>query len=217
MRLRVNFLRYARLPTPAAIAAPPRTKTRPSCRPAVPPPPVAGAPVGKTVVAVGSGDGLTVVVAGLGVVVVVVAVAVGCVVVAVAVGEWIAVLVGEAVEVAVPVVVSVPDGEKIAGTLDDGAPVQAETVAETRTIKVAQLRRASRGLPAGLADVMRTFKASLNGREQVVLSRPQLQHRKRKALSGGTLPTSPEVSRRTATAILVSPCVPQGRNGVFSI
>jgi hypothetical protein len=126
-----------------------------------------------------------------------------------------------AVEVAVPAVdvevVSVPDGEKIAGTLDAGAPVQAETVAETMTIKVAQLRRASRGLPAGLADVMRTFKASLNGREQVVLSRPQLQHRKRKALSGGTLPTSAEVSRRAATAILVRPWVPQARNGVFSI
>jgi hypothetical protein len=84
----VNFLRYARLPRPAAMAAPPRTKTMPSCRPAVPPPPVAGAPVGKNVVVVGTGDGLTVVVAGLGVVVgcVVVGVAVGCVVVGVAVG-----------------------------------------------------------------------------------------------------------------------------------
>jgi hypothetical protein len=64
------------------MAAPPRTKTMPSCRPAVPPPPVAGAPVGKNVVVVGTGDGLTVVVAGLGVVVLVV----GCVVLAVAVG-----------------------------------------------------------------------------------------------------------------------------------
>ena len=65
------------------MAAPPRAKMMPSCRPAVPPPPVAGAPVGKNVVVVGDGDGLTVVVAGLGVVDVVV----GCVVVAEAVGE----------------------------------------------------------------------------------------------------------------------------------
>jgi hypothetical protein len=50
-----------------------------------------------------------------------------------------------------------PDGEKIAGTLDDGEPVQADTVPATTTIKVAQLRTASRGLLAGLAEVMRTF------------------------------------------------------------
>jgi hypothetical protein len=67
------------------MAAPPRTKTRPSWRPAVPPPPVAGAPVGKDVV-VGTGDGLTVVVAGLGVV----AVVVGCVVLAEALAEAVA-------------------------------------------------------------------------------------------------------------------------------
>ena len=59
-----------------------------------------------------------------------------------------------ALEVAVP---DADDGEKIAGTLDDGEPVQAETVAETRTIKVAQLSRASRGLLPALAEVMRTF------------------------------------------------------------
>jgi hypothetical protein len=149
----VNFLRYTRLPRPAAMAAPPRTNTRPSWRPAVPPPPVAGAPVGKNVVAVGSGDGLTVVVAGLGVVVGVLGVVVGCVVLAEALAE--------ALEVAVPdadddAVVD-PEGEKIAGTLDDGEPVQAETVAATMTIKVAQLRTASRGLLAGLAEVMRTL------------------------------------------------------------
>ena len=45
----------------------------------------------------------------------------------------------------------------MAGTLDDGEPVQAETVAEIRTIKVAQLRTASRGRLAGLAKVMPTF------------------------------------------------------------
>lgn len=70
------------------MAAPPRTKTTPSCRPAVPPPPVAGAPVGKNVVVVGTGDGLTVVVAGLGVVAV--AVAVGVVVECEALAEALA-------------------------------------------------------------------------------------------------------------------------------
>jgi hypothetical protein len=133
------------------MAAPPRTKSRPSCRPAVPPPPVAGAPVGTNVVAVGSGDGLTVVAVGVGVVVCVLGVA-GCVVLAEASAE--------ALEVAVPDddddSEEDPDGEKIDGTVDDGEPVQAETATATRTIKAAQPRTASRGLLAGLA-VMRTF------------------------------------------------------------
>lgn len=135
------------------MAAPPRTKTRASWRPEVPPPPVAGAPVGKKVVVVGTGDGLTVVVAGLGVV----ACVLGCVVLVEALAG--------ALEVAVPDddddddddddPDEGPDGEKIDGTLDDGAPVQAETATATRTIKAAQLRTASRGLLAGLAEVMR--------------------------------------------------------------
>ena len=101
----------------------------------------------------GTGDGRTVVVAGVGVVACVLGVVVGCVVLAEALAE--------AVEVAVPDddddPDEGPDGEKIDGTLDDGAPVQAETATATRTIKVAQPRTASRGLLAGLADVMRTF------------------------------------------------------------
>lgn len=101
----------------------------------------------------GTGDGLTVVVAGVGVVACVLGVVVGCVVLAEALAE--------AVEVPVPDddddPDEGPDGEKIDGTLDDGAPVQAETATATRTIKVAQPRTASRGLLAGLADVMRTF------------------------------------------------------------
>lgn len=101
----------------------------------------------------GTGDGLTVVVAGVGVVACVLGVVVACVVLAEALAE--------AVEVAVPDddddPDEGPDGEKIDGTLDDGAPVQAETATATRTIKVAQPRTASRGLLAGLADVMRTF------------------------------------------------------------
>lgn len=101
----------------------------------------------------GTGDGLTVVVAGVGVVACVLGVVVECVVLAEALAE--------AVELAVPDddddPDEGPDGEKIDGTLDDGAPVQAETATATRTIKVAQPRTASRGLLAGLADVMRTF------------------------------------------------------------
>jgi hypothetical protein len=142
------------------MAAPPRTKIRPSCRPAVPPPPVAGASFGMNVVFVGSGDGLTVVVAGLGVVVCVLGVFVGCVVFAEALAEAPSEWLAEALDVAVPDADDdaddAPDGEKIAGTLDDGEPVQAETVAETRTINVAQLRTASRGLLADLAEVMRS-------------------------------------------------------------
>lgn len=44
------------LPAPARIAAAPMANSRPSCRPAVPPPPVTGAPVGYDVL--GDGDGL---------------------------------------------------------------------------------------------------------------------------------------------------------------
>ena len=107
---------------------------------------------------VGTGDGLTVVVCGLGVVALVFGEA-GCVVSAEALAEaeWLA----EAPALAVPDADADadddPDGEKIAGTLDDGVPVQAERVAERMTIKVAQLRPASRGRLAGLAKVMPTF------------------------------------------------------------
>src|SRR5215470_15526848 len=43
---RVSLLRYARLPRPASKAAPPIPNSRPSCSPAVPPPPVDGGPAG---------------------------------------------------------------------------------------------------------------------------------------------------------------------------
>lgn len=48
------------LPAPASSAAPPRPKSRPSWIPAVPPPPVAGAPVGTGTVAVGVAVGVVV-------------------------------------------------------------------------------------------------------------------------------------------------------------
>jgi hypothetical protein len=108
-------------------------------------------------VVVGTGEGLTVVVAGVGVVACVAGV-VSCVAGVVAcVPGVVACVPAEAFEVAVPDDDDDVDGEKIAGTLDDGEPVQAETVAATMTIKVAQPRTASRGLLAGLAEVMRTF------------------------------------------------------------
>jgi hypothetical protein len=44
--LRLSRLRYARKPRPARIATPPRPNRVPSCSPAVPPPPVCGAPFG---------------------------------------------------------------------------------------------------------------------------------------------------------------------------
>jgi hypothetical protein len=100
-------------------------------------------------VVLGTGDGLTVVAVGVGVVVCVLGVVVGC--------EALASALAVAVPDADDDAVVDPDGEKIAGTLDDGEPVQAETVAATMTIKVAQLRTASRGLLAGLAEVMRTL------------------------------------------------------------
>lgn len=63
------------------------------------------------------------------------------------------------VDVDVPVVAWAddPGEEKIAGTLDDEGPVQAETAAETTTIKVAQLRTVSRTLPAVPGMLMRAF------------------------------------------------------------
>ena len=99
-----------------------------------------------------TGDGLTVVVAGAGVVSWVLGEAVGCAGLAEPSAEALAVSVPDAdADSDVD-----PDGVKIDGTVDGGAPVQAETASATRTIKVAQLRTASRGLLARLA-VMRTF------------------------------------------------------------
>lgn len=138
------------------MAVPPRPIARPSCRPAVPPPPVAGAPFGKCGLDdAGAGDcvvgvaelvvGLDVaeLVAGLDVVSLAggevtawlrVAVAELCAVaLCEAVAEWVAAAVCPDVDVLV-----LADDERIAGTVDDGGPLHAERPAETRTIKVAQ-------------------------------------------------------------------------------
>ena len=89
-----------------------------------------------------------------------------CVEVAVLVGVEVGVPEAVAEDVAVAVAVDVdvcvafaddPGEEKIAGTLDDEGPVQAETAAETRTIKVAQLTTVSFALPAVPGMVIRAF------------------------------------------------------------
>jgi hypothetical protein len=134
------------------MAAPPRPKRPPSCSPAVPPPPVCGAPVG---IGVAVGLGLAV------------AVTLG-VAVAVTLGE--AVTVGDAVALTDGVVLGVPvalpddpvpprdvagtvavplataeavvvpgptEGEKIAGT-EEPPPLQADTDPESRTAAAVQ-------------------------------------------------------------------------------
>lgn len=100
-------------------------------------------------VVVTTGDGLTVVWAGLGVV----ALVLGCVVLAEASAEALEVAVLDADDDSD----EDPDPDGTDGAVDDGEPVQAETATATRTIKVAQLTTASRGLLAGLAEVMRTL------------------------------------------------------------
>lgn len=135
------------------MAVPPRPMARPSCRPAVPPPPVAGAPFGYDVLDDdGAGDrvagvaepvaGLRVVLAARGDVAAGLRVAVPelCAAGLDAVrAEWL-----EAAgcpDADVPVLA---DEEKIAGTVDCGEPVHAARAAETRTIKVAQLSTVTR-------------------------------------------------------------------------
>src|SRR5262245_44681102 len=111
---------------------------RPSCRPAVPPPPVSGAPsgtlglwvwVGGCVVGLAGVAGFEVVAVAGGAVAASLCVA-GAEVVAVCVAVEAAVvaepLPGVEVPVAVPVAVAVPAGEETSGTLDDGGPVHAE-------------------------------------------------------------------------------------------
>lgn len=124
--------------------------------------------VGDTVVLVAVG----VVVVGVGVVVAGLWVPEECAVeVVVAVAEWLP--------------VADPDGEKIAGRLDVGVPpVHAETVAETRTIKAAQLRTVSRALPAVPGMLMRAFiKASLNARRAASsFPLPGITHRARQRM-----------------------------------
>ena len=137
--------RYARLPSPATIAAPPTTNSVPSCSPAVPPPPVWGAPFGGRSAGELGELGATCVDAGDGAAV---ADELGA---PVAVEVGLPVEVGLAVElpfaVGVGVAFPVPpagletdaegaaDGVNIVGCVAE--PVHAATAVETRTVNVA--------------------------------------------------------------------------------
>jgi hypothetical protein len=130
------------LPAPATIAAPPRTTSRGSWNPAVPPPPVAGAAAGTGLAAA-----------------VCVTVTVG-----VGVGEAVSVDVGLSVAVAVllaevvGVGVAVPPGENDTDGPAEGVdPEQAERVMEASKAMVPHPVMANLALSTGLALVVRTF------------------------------------------------------------
>lgn len=116
------------LPAPARMARPPRPSSSVSWNPAVPPPPVAGAAVGK-----GLADGL-----GVGEaewVGVADGVAEG---VAVSLAEGLAVGVPLGVAVGRPVLVGEPPGEIDGGVAEGVLPEQAETDTEASTVTAAQ-------------------------------------------------------------------------------
>jgi len=141
------------LPAPTTIAAPPRPTRKVSWNPAVPPPPVCGAAVGKVLadglgggvcewVGVGVGDGEWV---GVGV-----SLAEGLVL-GVGVAVAVTVTVGEAVGVADLVLVGDPPGDSDGGVADGVPLVQAATDADASTVTVAQpiaLNLAPSGFPA---------------------------------------------------------------------
>jgi hypothetical protein len=115
--------------------------------------------VGPAAVGVAPRVGLVAVAVGL------VAVAVGLVAVAVGrpvdvargLAERLAPGAGEPVGVPVFRCVDVDGGVNIAGAVEDGELVHAETVAKARTVKVAQLTTVSLALPVAVGAVMRTF------------------------------------------------------------
>ena len=124
----MTLLRYTMLPAPARIAAPPRVTSRVSWNPAVPPPPVSGAAVGKAPadwVGVGVGEGVGV--ADL------LAAALADALVLLPDGEAVAVLVDRPVGMAVPVPVGEPPGANDVGVPEGVPPVQAETDADAST------------------------------------------------------------------------------------
>jgi hypothetical protein len=148
------------LPAPTTIAAPPRPTRKVSWNPAVPPPPVSGAAVGKVLadglgggvcewVGVGVGDGEWV---GVGV-----SLAEGLVL-GVGVMVAVTVTVGEAVGVAVLVPVGDPPGDSDGGVADGVPLVQAATAADASTVTVAQpiaLNLAPSGFPAIVGRIFR--------------------------------------------------------------
>jgi hypothetical protein len=143
------------VPAPARIAAAPRTNSRPSCRPAVPPPPVTGASVGNEELGDGVGLGL-----GLGL-------GLGDGLVEADVDELAEVLAEVlAVALVLALVEDVDVDETVALTeppdgvnTDDGVEPdeQAETPAAPRRIKPPQPTAVSLPLRAGSAIAARTF------------------------------------------------------------
>ena len=153
------------LPAPARIAAPPRPTRRVSWNPAVPPPPVCGAAVGKKVVAdgLGVGEGVWV---GVGVSLAdALALWVG-----VPVAVAVAVTLGEAVGVPGLVLVGDPPGDRDGGAAEgDEPPVQAVTDADASTVTAAQpiaLNLAPRGFPAIVGRIFREPPVRPAGRSQ---------------------------------------------------
>jgi hypothetical protein len=150
------------LPAPTTIAAPPRPTRKVSWNPAVPPPPVSGAAVGKVLadglgagecewvgVGVGVGDGEWL---GVGV-----SLAEGLVL-GVGVMVAVTVTVGEAVGVAELVPVGDPPGDSDGGVADGVPLVQAATEADASTVTVAQpiaLNLAPSGFPAIVRRIFR--------------------------------------------------------------
>jgi hypothetical protein len=140
------------LPTPASIRAAPSAKSRPSCNPAVPPPPVTGAAFGITVV-VEVAEAVTV-----SVTVGVTWVGAGVLEVTPGVPEVVVpeegVLPSEAG--AVPGLVTDVGGLGIFG-VEDEAPLQAETVARASRARAPQQMAVSLAPSAVPALVVRTF------------------------------------------------------------
>ena len=128
----MTLLRYTMLPAPARIAAPPRVTSRVSWNPAVPPPPVSGAAVGKALADwLGVGEGL----GGADLLAEALADALALLVAGVALDVSVGVPVGVDVPVGVSVTVPVgePPGANDVGVPEGVPPVQAETDADAST------------------------------------------------------------------------------------
>ncbi len=130
------LLRYTMLPAPARIAAPPRVTSRVSWNPAVPPPPVSGAAVGKALAdRLGVGEGLGVADLLAEALADALALLLGGLALAVPVDRpvGVAVPVDRPVGVAVPVLVGEPPGANDVGVPEGVPPVQADTDADAST------------------------------------------------------------------------------------
>lgn len=190
----------------------------------MPPPPVGGAPVGNAVAegaavcvaggaVVGAGVAVRVAVAvPVGVAVVGVAALVGLAGIVAGVegrslgdceafADLLTVAVGDAVAVPVCVPGAVEDGEKIAGAVGDEEGeefVHAETAAETRTVKVAQLTAVILAEPAVPGAAMRTFIEASSYAQRATASFPapgfrhRDRHRKRKRCQPDHYPRRPK-------------------------